>query len=174
VAEQIAAGRDDLTYANFLTWRSQLRREPPRRPDPERPGAPTVHRSEAWKYAFSASRCQACGFRHMPPTRACLSCHAIDQMQPERLADVLGTVATFTIDHLAYSMSPPVIGVIIDFDGGGRFRCELTDAVASELSIGDRVAMTFRRVWTAQGVHNYFWKARPASRAPSDAGERGA
>ena len=26
VAEQVAAGRDDLTYANFLTWRSQLRR----------------------------------------------------------------------------------------------------------------------------------------------------
>ena len=175
VAEQVAAGRDDLTYANFLTWRSQLRREPPRRPDPERPGAPTVHRSEEWKYAFAASRCLACGFRHMPPTRACLSCHAIDQMQPERLADVPGTVATFTIDHLAYSMSPPVIGVIIDFDGGGRFRCELTDAVASELSIGDRVSMTFRRVWTAQGVHNYFWKARPASRTASDAeaGERG-
>jgi 3-hydroxy-3-methylglutaryl CoA synthase len=173
VAEQIAAGRDDLTYANFLTWRSQLRREPPRRPDPERPGAPTVHRSEQWKYAFAASRCLACGFRHMPPTRACLSCHAIDQMQPERLADVPGTVATFTIDHLAYSMSPPVIGVIIDFDGGGRFRCELTDAVASELSIGDRVAMTFRRVWTAQGVHNYFWKARPASRTSPEAGERG-
>ncbi len=174
VAEQVAAGRDDLTYANFLTWRSQLRREPPRRPDPERPGAPTVHRSEQWKYAFAASRCLNCGFRHMPPTRACLSCHAIDQMQPERLADVPGTVATFTIDHLAYSMSPPVIGVIIDFDGGGRFRCELTDAVASELSIGDRVTMTFRRVWTAQGVHNYFWKARPASRTSSDAGERGA
>jgi hydroxymethylglutaryl-CoA synthase len=173
VEEQIAAGRDDLTYANFLTWRSQLRREPPRRPDPERPGAPTVHRSEAWKYAFAASRCLACGFRHMPPTRACLSCHAIDQMQPERLADVPGTVATFTIDHLAYSMSPPVIGVIIDFDGGGRFRCELTDAVASELSIGDRVTMTFRRVWTAQGVHNYFWKARPAGRTSPDAGDRG-
>ncbi len=173
VAEQIAAGRDDLTYANFLTWRSQLRREPPRRPDPERPAAPTVYRSEEWKYAFAASRCLACGFRHMPPTRACLSCHAIDQMQPERLADVLGTVATFTIDHLAYSMSPPVIGVIIDFDGGGRFRCELTDAVASEVSIGDRVAMTFRRVWTAQGVHNYFWKARPAGRTSPDAGERG-
>ena len=102
VAEQVAAGRDDLTYANFLTWRSQLRREPPRRPDPERPGAPSVHRSEEWKYAFAASRCLACGFRHMPPTRACLSCHAIDQMQPERLADVPGTVATFTIDHLAY------------------------------------------------------------------------
>ena len=165
VAEQVAAGRDDLSYASFLTWRGQMRREPPRRPDPERPGAPTVHRSEEWKYAFAASRCLACGFRHMPPTRACLSCHAIDQMQAERLADVPGTVATFTIDHLAYSMSPPVIGVIIDFDGGGRFRCELTDARAAEVSIGDRVSMTFRRVWTAQGVHNYFWKARPLAGA---------
>ena len=171
VAEQVAAGRDDLSYATFLTWRGQLRREPPRRPDPERPGAPTVHRSEAWKYGFVASRCAVCGFRHMPPTRACLSCHAIDQMQPERLADVSGTVATFTIDHLAFSLSPPVVGVIVDFDGGGRYRCEMTDVVASELAIGDRVAMTFRRVWTAQGVHNYFWKARPADGAR--AGERG-
>ncbi len=162
VGEQIAAGRDDLSYATFLTWRGHLRREPPRRPDPERPGAPTVHRSEAWKYGFVASRCVACGFRHMPPTRACLSCHAIDQMQPERLADTPGTVATFTIDHLAFSLSPPVVGVIVDFDGGGRYRCEMTDVVASELAIGDRVTMTFRRVWTAQGVHNYFWKARPA------------
>jgi hydroxymethylglutaryl-CoA synthase len=162
VAQQVAAGRDDLSYAAFLTWRGQMHREPPRRPDPERPGAPTVHRSESWKYAFVGSRCQVCGFRHMPPTRACLSCHAIDQMQPERLADVGGTVATFTIDHLAYSLSPPVVGVIVDFDGGGRYRCEMTDVRASELAIGDRVAMTFRRIWTAQGVHNYFWKARPA------------
>ncbi|MGO9857003.1 MAG: OB-fold domain-containing protein [Acidimicrobiales bacterium] len=170
VAEQVAAGRDDLPYATFLTWRGQMHREPPRRPDPERPGAPTVHRSEEWKYAFAASRCLVCGFRHMPPTRACLSCHTIDQMQPERLADVPGTVATFTIDHLAFSLSPPVVGVIVDFDGGGRYRCEMTDVVASELSIGDRVAMTFRRVWTAQGVHNYFWKARPAV---GRGGERG-
>ena len=172
VAEQVAAGRDDLSYATFLTWRGQMRREPPRRPDPERPGAPTVHRSEEWKYAFTASRCLVCGFRHMPPTRACLNCHAIDQMQAERLADVPGTVATFTIDHLAYSMSPPVVGVIVDFDGGGRYRCEMTDVRASELSIGDRVHMTFRRVWTAQGVHNYFWKARPAGTTGAPHGTR--
>jgi hydroxymethylglutaryl-CoA synthase len=170
VAEQMAAGRDDLSYAAFLTWRGQLHREPPRRPDPERPGAPIVRRSEGWKYAFAASTCTACGFRHMPPTRACLSCRAIDQMRPERLADVGGTVATFTIDHLAYSLSPPVIGVIVDFDGGGRYRCELTDARADDLSIGDRVAMTFRRIYTAEGVHNYFWKARPAGETGRSSG----
>jgi hydroxymethylglutaryl-CoA synthase len=162
VAEQVASGRTDLTYATFLTWRGQLHREPPRRPDPERPGAPIVRRSEGWKYAFAASTCTVCGFRHMPPTRVCLGCRAIDQMRPERLADLPGTVATFTVDHLAYSLSPPVIGVIVDFDGGGRYRCELTDASAAELAIGDRVEMTFRRIYTADGVHNYFWKARPA------------
>jgi 3-hydroxy-3-methylglutaryl CoA synthase/uncharacterized OB-fold protein len=161
VAEQVASGYRDVSYAGFLSWRGQLLREPPRRPDPERPGAPIVHRSEGWKYAFQASTCTECGFRHMPPTRVCLSCRSIDQMRPERLAEVAGTVATFTIDHLAYSMSPPVIGVIVDFDGGGRYRCELTDADAAEVTIGDRVGMTFRRVYSAQGVHNYFWKARP-------------
>jgi hydroxymethylglutaryl-CoA synthase len=166
VLEQVASGRDDLAYAAFLTWRGQLHREPPRRPDPERPGAPIVHRSESWKYAFAASRCQVCGFRHLPPTRVCLECHAIDQMQPERLADVRGTVATFTIDHLAFSLSPPVVGVIVDFDGGGRYRCEMTDVSVPDLAIGGRVEMTFRRIYTAQGVHNYFWKARPLQAAP--------
>ncbi len=167
VAEQVAAGRDDLSYAAFLAWRGQLHREPPRRPDPERPGAPIVHRSEAWKYAFAASRCQVCGFRHLPPTRVCLECHSIDQMQPERLADVRGTIATFTVDHLAYSLSPPVVGVIVDFDGGGRYRCEMTDVSVPEIAIGGRVEMTFRRIYTALGVHNYFWKARPLQGAPA-------
>jgi 3-hydroxy-3-methylglutaryl CoA synthase/uncharacterized OB-fold protein len=166
VAEQVAAGRSDLSYAAFLAWRGQLHREPPRRPDPERPGAPIVHRSEAWKYAFSASRCAVCGFRHLPPTRVCLECHSVDQMQPERLADVRGTIATFTVDHLAYSLSPPVVGVIVDFDGGGRYRCEMTDVSVPELAIGSRVEMTFRRIYTALGVHNYFWKARPLQGSP--------
>jgi hydroxymethylglutaryl-CoA synthase len=171
VQDQVASGRDDLSYAAFLTWRGQLHREPPRRPDPERPGAPIVHRSESWKYAFAASRCVVCGFRHLPPTRVCLECHAIDQMQPERLADIRGTVATFTIDHLAYSLSPPVVGVIVDFDGGGRYRCEMTDVSVPDLAIGSRVEMTFRRIYTALGVHNYFWKARPVAAVPPASGE---
>jgi uncharacterized OB-fold protein len=161
VAAQVAGGRAGLPYATFLTWRGQLRREPPRRPDPERPGAPVTHRSELWKYGFNASRCLVCGFRHLPPTRVCLNCHAIDQMEPERLAEVGGTVATFTIDRLAFSLSPPVIGVVVDFDGGGRYRCEMTDADPDAVRIGARVGMTFRRIYTAAGVHNYFWKAKP-------------
>ncbi|MGH9091158.1 MAG: OB-fold domain-containing protein [Acidimicrobiales bacterium] len=170
VEEQLAAGRTDLPYASFLTWRGQLRREPPRRPEPGRPGAPNMLRSEGWKYGFNAGRCLECGFRHLPPTRVCLRCKAVDQMAPERLADVKGVVATFAVDHLAFSMAPPIVGVVVDFDGGGRYRCELTDADADAVRIGDRVEMTFRRLYTADGVHNYFWKARPAAVPPAGDG----
>ena len=36
------------------------------------------------------------------------------------MADALGTIATFTVDRLAYSPSPPVVFAVVDFDGGGR------------------------------------------------------
>jgi 3-hydroxy-3-methylglutaryl CoA synthase/uncharacterized OB-fold protein len=164
VAEQVAAGGAPLPYPTFLTWRGLLRREPPRRPDPVRPTAPASHRGEAWKFGFSASRCQACGRRHLPPQRVCLECHAVDQMEVERLADVPGTVVTYTLDRLAFSLHPPSVVVVVDFDGGGRFQCELTDVDPASVAIGQRVEMTFRRLFTAEGVHNYFWKAKPLSR----------
>jgi len=158
-AQLASAGR--VTYSTFLTWRGFLQREPPRRPDPERPAAPPSFRAEAWKFAFTGSRCQACGVRHVPPQRVCVKCHAVDRMSPERLADIPATIATFTVDRLAYSLSPPVVAAVIDFEGGGRFQCELTDVDPAAIKIGDRVEMTFRRLFTAGGVHNYFWKARP-------------
>jgi hydroxymethylglutaryl-CoA synthase len=167
VDEQSEAGRRDLSYASFLTWRGQLHREPPRRPEPSRPGAPNMLRTEEWKFGFSASRCLVCGFRHLPPTRVCLRCKSVDQMEPDRLADVEGTVATFTIDYLAFSLAPPTVGVVVDFDGGGRFRCELTDCDPDAVRIGTRVQMTFRRLYSADGMHNYFWKARPLGDLPT-------
>jgi uncharacterized OB-fold protein len=77
------------------------------------------------------------------------------------MADSLGTVKTFTIDRLSYSPSPPTVFAVVDFDEGGRLPVELTDVDASEVRVGDRVEMVFRRLSTADGIHNYFWKARP-------------
>ena len=160
VAAQLTSpGR--VSYATFLTWRGLLRREPPRRPDPQPPDAPAAARAEAWKYAFTGSRCQACGARHVPPQRVCVKCHAIDRMTPEPMRDVPAAIATYTVDRLAYSMSPPVVVAVIDFEGGGRFQCEMADVDPAAVKIGDRVELTFRRLYTAGGIHNYFWKARP-------------
>ena len=50
----------------------------------------------------------------------------------------------------------PIVFAIVDFDGGGRLPVELTDVNADELKVGDPVEMTFRRLFTADGIHNYF------------------
>ncbi|WP_405720296.1 OB-fold domain-containing protein [Streptomyces sp. NBC_01537] len=162
VAAQIAAGSAPIPYATYLSWRGLLDREPPRRPDPEPPYAPPAHRRNGWKYAFVAARCEKCGTRHLPPDRVCASCRSVDAMTDEPMEHVRGTVATFTVDRLAHTPSPPMLVVVVDYDGGGRFRCQLTDATEADAVIGARVEMTFRRTVTAAGIHNYFWKARPA------------
>ena len=157
---QLAAGRK-VPYATYLTWRGLLEREPPRRPEPDRPAGPPAARAKEWKFAFVGSGCQACGFVHVPPSRVCKGCGAVDQMDRAPLAERQGTVATYTVDRLAHSPSPPVIDVVVDFDGGGRCTLELADARPDEVEIGMRVQMSFRRLYTAGDVHNYFWKARP-------------
>ncbi len=147
------------SYASFLTWRGLLRREPPRRPEPDRPAAPPSLRSSSWKYGLFGSRDE--GRLRAPATcsRVSMESGAIDRMEMVRMADVPATIATFTVDRLAFSLSPPVVAVVIDFDGGGRFQCELTDVDPTTVKIGDRVEMTFRRLYTQDGIHNYFWKA---------------
>jgi 3-hydroxy-3-methylglutaryl CoA synthase len=157
----LSSKRNDLAYNTYLKWRGVLPFEPPRRPDPERPAAPPMRRHERWKLAFVGSRCTACRTGHLPPQRVCVKCGAVDQMRAERFADTSCRVATYTLDHLAYSLQPPVVAAFVDYEGGGRFSCELTDVDPQAVAIGNHLEMTFRRLFTTQGVHNYFWKARP-------------
>ncbi len=161
VGHWLASKRDDLPYNDYLKWRGILPFEPPRRPDPERPSGPMMKRHENWKYAFYGSRCENCGQGHLPPQRVCVGCKSVDEMKDERYADEPCRITTYTLDHLAYSLQPPVVSMVVDFDSGGRVVCELTDGDPDAVKIGDRLEMTFRRFYTGQGVHNYFWKARP-------------
>jgi len=166
VAQQLAGGQT-VAYPTYLSWRGLLDRELPRRPEPDRPAAPPSTRSAGWKFGFAGSRCTDCGFVHLPPLRVCRGCGATDHMEEVVGAELTGTVATFTVDRLAYSPSPPVVDVVVDFDGptgpAGRTSLEVADADAAAVDIGARVDLVFRRLFTAGGVHNYFWKARVVS-----------
>ncbi len=150
LADQVGAG-SAVAYGTFLRWRGVLPVEPPRRPEPARPSAPAAARSGAWKFGFVASVADT-GEVHLPPQPG------DDIVVP--MADAVGTVATFTVDRLAYSPSPPVVFAVVDFDGGGRLPVELTDIEVEQVRIGARVELTFRRLFSADGIHNYFWKAR--------------
>jgi 3-hydroxy-3-methylglutaryl CoA synthase/uncharacterized OB-fold protein len=170
VANQLAAGAR-VSYPSYLTWRGQLIREAPRRPDPERPAAPPSARGEQWKFNLTGTRCTSCALVHLPPERACKGCGAIDAMTTHSVANRTGTIATYTVDRLAFSPSPPLVSAVVDFDGGGRCALEVADADPDRLAVGARVDVTFRRLYTAGGVHNYFWKARLLDPAePSTAG----
>ncbi len=129
VADQVAGGAP-ITYAKFLSWRGQLQPEPPRRPEPARVSSTAAHRNEEWKFGFVGSKDRSSGAVHLPPSRVSMEGGAVDDMEPVAMADATGTVVTSTIDRLAYSPSPPIVFAIVDFDGGGRYPVELTDADA--------------------------------------------
>jgi len=160
VAAQIES-RADVPYGKFLSWRDWITLEPPRRPEPGRISASISSRREEWKYGFVGSRDRSSNALHLPPARISMKGGAVDDMESAPMADAVGTIANFTIDRIAYSPSPPIVFAVIDFDGGGRSAVEMCDVDADSLKMGDRVEMTFRRLFTADGIHNYFWKARP-------------
>lgn len=171
VTDQVAAGDDSLSYAKYLSWRGVLPVQPPNRPEPARMSASAAERRLDWKYGFVGSRDRDTGALHLPPARVSFVGGNVDDMDPAPMADVPATVATFTVDSLAYSPSPPVVFAVCDFDGGGRLPIELTDVRPDDVSIGMAVEMTFRRLNTADGIANYFWKARPVRGGAGD--ERG-
>lgn len=167
VLQQIGESAD-LPYGKFLAWRGMLDPEPPRRPEPLRVQSPPAWRAKQWKFGFVGSRDRSSGALHLPPARVSMEGGALDDMDPVGMADAKGTIVTFTIDRIAYSPSPPITFAVVDFDGGGRFPVELTDVDADSVVVGQRVEMTFRRLYSADGIHDYFWKARPV-RVANDA-----
>ncbi len=151
LADQIAAGAD-VSYGKYLSWRKMLPVEPPRRPEPARTSSSASGRAIDWKFGFVARADPDSGAPQLPPLPS--------GTDAKPMADVPGTVVTFTVDRLAYSESPPIIFAVVDFDGGGRLPIELTDVREDDVAPGVRVEMTFRKLFTSDDIHNYFWKAR--------------
>jgi uncharacterized OB-fold protein len=77
------------------------------------------------------------------------------------LSDKEGKIFTYAIDSLTASREVPAIFGVVDFEGGGRMMCEMTECEASQMKIGMPVEMCFRKVSRKGTIPNYFWKARP-------------
>jgi 3-hydroxy-3-methylglutaryl CoA synthase len=111
------------------------------------------------------NRCKKCGTPIYPVQRVCVNpdCGAIDEMEDYCFADKKGTLFTYTADLLAYSINPPAVYGVLDFDGGGRFWFDITDCDPESLKVGMPMEMSFRIKYTehGRGVYNYFWKAVP-------------
>src|SRR5204863_121971 len=117
------------------------------------------------------ARAAAAGAKHFGSTQTAPAIGYSGAADPGvRLAAVLDAAApgetillVVAADHLAFSPAPPMINAVVDFEGGGRYTLEVADADPDEVAIGTPLELTFRRLYTVDGVHNYFWKVRPVS-----------
>ena len=164
VSGQLSSTSERLDYGTYLQWRHFLLTEPPRRPDPQSVAAPPAYRNARFKLAFVGVTCDDCGALHLPPKSRCSACGST-HVSDRSMANEPASLSHLIVDHLAQTPSPPLVAGAIDFERGGRYRCELTDFDLDTLAVGIPVELTFRRVATTAGVHNYFWKARPARRS---------
>ena len=56
---------------------------------------------------------------------------------------------------------------VVDFNGGGRALCMMTDRKIEDVRVGLPIEMSFRKLDVIDGIHNYYWKSMPV-RVPSD------
>jgi 3-hydroxy-3-methylglutaryl CoA synthase len=126
--------------------------------------------SELWRsrrevLGLCGSLCRQCGTPQFPAQRICVNprCGAVGQMESYRFSDKEGTLFTYTGDNLAFSLNPPAMYGIVEFNRGGRYWFDITDAELEELEVGMPVEMSFRRKYMDEknGISGYFWKAIP-------------
>lgn len=160
------AGKMAVSYGQYATWRSLVPVEASTLPDRPPLSLPGRWRERRAIAALYGSKCQKCGTPQISQigqtTRVCANCQAKDEFEPYKFSDKKATLFSYAIDQLMPTLNPPGVNGVIDFEGGGRLICELTDCDINEVAVGMELEMTCRKMFESKGVHNYFWKAKPA------------
>jgi hydroxymethylglutaryl-CoA synthase len=150
-------------YKTYLEWRGLF----PQQRIPYALGevsATAVSRETDQNIRLYGVKCKACGTIQYPPQRVCTKCHTKDQFEPIRLSDKKGMLFTYSVDY-SPTFSPqtpiPTVISIVNFEGGGRIQCFMTDFELDEVKLEMPVEMTFRKLSVRGGIHNYSWKCRP-------------
>ncbi len=146
-------------YEKYLRFRRLVEFEPERRP-PDQSALTVLWRESSQVLRFHGGKCRGCGTIQFPIQRVCGVCRSREYDEVP-LADKKGNLFTFSLDERAMVLDPPNVTSIVDFDGGGRFYCTLTDRDPSRVQVGMRVEMTVRNMHEGSGIFNYYWKARP-------------
>ncbi len=163
ISDQIQQKIMMSSYSKYLIWRGLIDvAQTPRPPLVERqPTPPAQWREVKWELTLSGTRCQECGTPQYPPQRVCMICKAKDKMDRYCFNRVPAKVTTFSNDYIMETLDSPVTTTVVDFEGGGRMICDMTDRKLEEVVVGMDVEMTFRKLYTVGGIHNYWWKCTP-------------
>jgi len=150
------------SYELYARWREVWPMDDAaRRPAPASPSVTALWREEEKNLRFHGEKCNSCGYIQYPPQRVCVNCQSLDDASPVPLSEQPGTVFTYSMDYIAGATDTPLVIAVVDFNGGGRVLCMLTDREVDEISVGMPVEMSFRKLRVVNGIHNYYWKAVP-------------
>ncbi|MCH7621066.1 MAG: hydroxymethylglutaryl-CoA synthase family protein [Chloroflexi bacterium] len=150
------------SYELYARWRGVWPTDDAaRRPAPASPSVTALWREEEKNLRFHGEKCNSCGYIQYPPQRVCVNCQSRDDASPVPLSERPGTVFTYSMDYIAGTTDTPLVIAVVDFEGGGRVLCMLTDREVDEVSVGMPVEMSFRKLRVVNGIHNYYWKAVP-------------
>lgn len=157
-----AAKRTLDSYETYAKWRNVWPTDDAsRRPAPAAPSVSALWREADKNLRLYGARCRACGYVQYPAQRVCVECRCIDDSAPVRLSDAPARVFTYSMDYIAGAVDTPLVVAVVDFAGGGRALCMMTDRELDEVRVGMPVAMSFRKLRVVNGIHNYYWKAIP-------------
>ena len=149
-------------YQTYLRWRELLDLAPAaRRPPLPVPSASAMYRELDQNIRLHGVKCRHCGTPQYPIQRVCTICRTKDDFEDYSFADKGATLFTYAMDYLGPTLDPPLVVSVIDFDGGGRLLCLMTDRDIDKISMGLPLEMTFRRLYVVEGIHNYYWKCMP-------------
>jgi 3-hydroxy-3-methylglutaryl CoA synthase len=150
-----------ISYERYLNWRDLVPLHELSRPSSPPPSITCLWRERKGVLALYGSKCRHCGCPQYPSQRVCANCRAKDEFDDYKFSDKKGHIFAYTIDYLTTNRESPAIVGIVDFEGGGRVMCEVTECEPGEIKVGMPVEMCFRKIGVRGGIHSYFWKARP-------------
>ena len=149
-------------YETYAKWREVWTLDDAsRRPAPASPSVSALWREGDKNVRLYGARCRACGYVQYPAQRVCVECRKVDDGEPVRLSDKAGELFTYSMDYIAGAVDTPLVVAVVDFEGGGRVLCMMTDRELDEVRVGMPVEMSFRKLRVVNGIHNYYWKAIP-------------
>lgn len=166
VKKHLAAKRELNSYEKMISFRNILPLEKGIRGEAMAFSAMTeLWRSREQVLGLCGTLCKKCNTPQFPAQVMCVKpeCGAVGHMEKYRFADKKGKLFTYTGDSLAYSVNPPAIYGMVDFEGGGRYWFDITDIDLDDAKVNMPVEMSFRRKYIDEkfGIHSYAWKAVP-------------
>ena len=124
-----------------------------------------IWRERVRRYRNEACQCKSCGHIHYPPRVVCESCggRRMEQMQMASTGKVLSFTVTRTAPADLVPEAPYVVAVL-EMDDGARMMTQVADVELTQVRIGMRVRLEFRKVRSrrSDGVIAYAQKAVPA------------